>query len=287
MAGQGDSLGRFNTMSARSAAAVIATYSTSFTLASRMLSPRIRRDIEALYAMVRIADEIVDGAAEAAGCTPGQVAVILDDYEARVLDSLESPFHADPVIHAFGGTARSCRLRREHIAAFFGSMRRDLSQSAYDPTQLDEYIYGSAEVIGLLCLGIFLRDADPTPAERDTMEQGARRLGAAFQKVNFLRDMAEDSTELGRSYLPQLTEQARTELLADIRGDLDAARGCIPLLPLGARAGVGAATDLYSALVDRLEAASLADLRRGRIRVPAVNKAGLAARSVIREVLRK
>lgn len=287
MADSSYALGRFTAMSARSAAAVIATYSTSFTLASRMLSPRIRRDIEALYAMVRIADEIVDGAASAAGCTPAEVAAILDDYEVRVLRCLDHPFHTDPVLHAFGGTARSCGFRREHITAFFASMRRDLSQVTYDPTQLDAYIYGSAEVIGLLCLAIFLRDADPTPAERDSMEEGARRLGAAFQKVNFLRDMAEDSARLGRAYLPQLSDQARAGLLAEIRADLQAARACIPLLPLGARAGVAAATDLYSALVDRLEAASLTELNQGRIRVPAINKAGLAARSVIREVLRK
>ncbi|WP_042383442.1 phytoene/squalene synthase family protein [Corynebacterium glutamicum] len=274
-------------MSSKATATVIAHYSSSFTLASKLLSPKIRRDIEALYAMVRVADEVVDGAAAAAGCAPDAVAEILDNYERQVLLSLSVPFHTDPVIHAFGNTARKCGFEQAHIVAFFDSMRRDLSQTSYDPTQLDEYIYGSAEVIGLMCLKIFLQDSTASPQDRATMEHGARRLGAAFQKVNFLRDLAEDREGLGRSYLPVFTEEMRDEIVTDIREDLDAARLSIPLLPFGARTGVRAATDLYGCLVDNLESASLEDLKNGRIRVPSMKKASLATKAMWKEVFQK
>lgn len=287
MADNADFLARFDAMSNKAAATVISTYSTSFSLASRMLAPQIRRDIEALYAMVRVADEIVDGTAKAAGCMPAEIAEILDIYERNVLASLDTQFHTDPIIQAFGNTARKCHFKREHIEAFFASMRRDLSQTAYDPAQLDQYIYGSAEVIGLMCLDVFLQDLAPQPAERATMEEGAQRLGAAFQKVNFLRDWAEDSQELGRSYLSTFDQTSRDILIADIRGDLDAARSSIPLLPLGARAGVRAATDLYDCLVDNLEAASLEDVASGRISVSTRKKAGLATRALWKEIFRK
>ncbi|WP_374197374.1 phytoene/squalene synthase family protein [Corynebacterium glutamicum] len=274
-------------MSSKATATVIAHYSSSFTLASKLLSPKIRRDIEALYGMVRVADEVVDGAAAAAGCAPDAVAEILDNYERQVLLSLSVPFHTDPVIHAFGNTARKCGFEQAHIVAFFDSMRRDLSQTSYDPTQLDEYIYGSAEVIGLMCLKIFLQDSTASPQDRATMEHGARRLGAAFQKVNFLRDLAEDREDLGRSYLPVFTEEMRDEIVTDIREDLDAARLSIPLLPFGARTGVRAATDLYGCLVDNLESASLEDLKNGRIRVPSMKKASLATKAMWKEVFQK
>ncbi|BAU96773.1 phytoene synthase [Corynebacterium suranareeae] len=287
MADQRDFLGRFDAMSSKATATVIAHYSTSFTLASRLLSPKTRHDIEALYGMVRVADEIVDGAAAAAGCTPEAVAEILDNYEHQVLLSLDTPFHTDPVIHAFGNTARKCGFEKAHIVAFFNSMRRDLSQTTYDPTQLDEYIYGSAEVIGLMCLKIFLQDSKASAKDREAMEHGARRLGAAFQKVNFLRDLAEDKEDLGRSYLPVFTESMRDEIVLDIRADLDAARLSIPLLPFGARAGVRAATDLYGCLVDNLESASLEDLKNGRISVAKTKKASLATKAMWKEVFRK
>ncbi|AIK85852.1 phytoene synthase [Corynebacterium glutamicum] len=287
MADQQDFLGRFDAMSSKATAKVIAHYSSSFTLASKLLSPKIRRDIEALYAMVRVADEVVDGAAAAAGCVPDAVAEILDNYERQVLLSLSVPFHTDPVIHAFGNIARKCGFEQAHIVAFFDSMRRDLSQTSYDPTQLDEYIYGSAEVIGLMCLKIFLQDSTASPQDRSTMEHGARRLGAAFQKVNFLRDLAEDREDLGRSYLPVFTEEMRDEIVTDIREDLDAARLSIPLLPFGARTGVRAATDLYGCLVDNLESASLEDLKNGRIRVPSMKKASLATKAMWKEVFQK
>ncbi len=274
-------------MSRRSAAGVISTYSTSFTVASRLLSPRIRRDIEALYAVVRIADEIVDGTAAAAGCTPGQVRGLLENYEELVLGSLGCGFSADPIVHAFGATARACDFDPGLLRSFFAAMRRDLTRQVYDPRELGTYIYGSAEVIGLLCLDIFLRETDTSPADRARMEQGARRLGSAFQKINFLRDRAEDAQLLGRTYLQAVGEEGKQELLLDIRADLDAARASIPLLPLGARAGVRAATELYDRLLELIDGAPLEELSSTRIRVPASTKAGLAVTAVFKEVLRR
>ncbi|WP_256971252.1 phytoene/squalene synthase family protein [Corynebacterium glutamicum] len=191
------------------------------------------------------------------------------------------------MIHAFDNTARKCGFEQAHIVAFFDSMRRDLSQTSYDRTQLYEYIYSSAEVIGLMCLKIFLQDSTASTQDRFTMEYGARRLGTAFQKVNFLRDLAEDREDLGHSYLPVFTEEMRDEIVTDIREDLGAARLSIPLLPFGARTGVRAATDLYGCLVDNLESASLEDLKNGRIRVPSMKKASLATKAMWKEVFRK
>ena len=133
--------------------------------------------------------------------------------------------HTDPIVHAYAITARRCGFHREHLAAFFNSMRADLTQREYSPSELQDYIYGSAEVIGLLCLQIFLAEEDVSPANRAAMERGARALGSAFQKVNFLRDLGEDSSTLGRTYFQQapsgrIDEATKSALIAEIRQEL-------------------------------------------------------------------
>ncbi len=279
-----DYLARYDAMADRAAAAVIGQYSTSFGMSTNLLSPRIRRDIRNLYAMVRIADEIVDGTADAAGIT--DVAAALDAYEAQILKAPGVRFHTDPVVHAYAQTARRCRFDDEHVAAFFRSMRRDLTQTEYTDESLEDYIYGSAEVIGLLCLAVFYAEEELSESTRAELEHGARSLGAAFQKINFLRDLREDTQGLGRSYFAssaqRLDDAAKDESVASIRADLAAARRVIPQLPLSARAGVLAATELFSDLTDRLAAAPAAELTQRRFSVPAHRKAVLIARAVAR-----
>lgn len=280
-----DFLARYDHMAIKSAHQVIASYSTSFSLATRLLGPRVRTDIRNLYAMVRIADEIVDGTAAAAGLGPGEITTALDDYEQAVLGAVDKRFHTDPVLHAYGLSARRCGFNPEHIRAFFASMRRDLHQSSHDPRSLEDYIYGSAEVIGLLCLAAFLVDHPVTPSQRTQLETGARCLGAAFQKINFLRDLAEDSQTLGRTYFPgldtrELSDTHKEELIADIRRDLATAHTAIPLLPSSARAGVLAATGLFTELTRRLDALPAAELSRRRVSVPPHTKAALLARAL-------
>ena len=278
-------LRRFDDMSVTATNKVITSYSTSFTLATRLLAPRVRADIRNLYAMVRIADEIVDGTAAAAGLSTAECGELLDAYEHAVLAAPDTRFHVDPVLHAYAESARRCGFDPEHVRAFFTSMRRDLQQSTYDPSSFDTYVYGSAEVIGLMCLSAFLVDHPVTEAERARLDHGARSLGAAFQKINFLRDLAEDSDVLGRSYFPGVeptafSEEEKAGLIADIRVDLADAEAVMGALPLTARAGVLAATYLFAELTDRLEATPAAELTTRRVSVPRRTKATILARAV-------
>lgn len=271
-------LSRYDRMADRAAAQVVGHYSTSFSLATRVLDPGTRRDIRNLYAVVRIADEIVDGAtAEANECPE----TALDMYEEQVLHAPRHRFHTDPVLHAWANTYRRCGIKDDHVRAFFSSMRRDTTQTDYNANDLGAYIYGSAEVIGLMCLDIFLREHDPSEQERRTMEEGARALGSAFQKVNFLRDLGEDSRELGRAYLsPVLDENLKRTLTAEITEELDAARAAIPLLPAAARRGVAAAEALFRDLNERIAATPAEDVAAARVSVPNHRKFLLTARAI-------
>ena len=171
-------LTRYDQAASRAAAQVMGRYSTSFSLATRLLRGRVRADIRHLYAVVRIADELVDGAAAQAHTDP---AAALDAYEKTILAAPQQRLHTDLVVHAYALTARRCGFPREYLAAFFHSMRADLKQREYSSAELQDYIYGSAEVIGLLCLQIFLAEESVSPADRTAMERGARALGSAFQ----------------------------------------------------------------------------------------------------------
>lgn len=275
-------LTRYDQAASRAAAQVMGQYSTSFSLATRLLRGRMREDIRHLYAVVRIADELVDGTADQASI---DAAAALDAYEAAILAAPEKRLHTDPVVHSYAITARRCGFQREHLVAFFDSMRADLSQREYSATELTEYIYGSAEVIGLLCVQVFLAEETVSAADRAAMDRGARHLGSAFQKINFLRDLGEDSSVLGRAYFPQaaggaLSEAAKSALIADIRRELAAAEEAINLLPLSARVGVRAAADIFAELTNRLAATPAAELKTTRISVPNRTKAWLAARAV-------
>ena len=284
-------LTRYDQAASRAAAQVMGQYSTSFSLATRLLRGRVREDIRHLYAVVRIADELVDGTAHQASI---DAAAALDAYEAAILAAPEKRLHTDPVVHSYAITARRCGFQREHLVAFFDSMRADLSQREYSAAELAEYIYGSAEVIGLLCVQVFLAEETVSAADRATMDRGERHLGAAFQKINFLRDLGEDSSVLGRAYFPQaaggeLSEAAKSALIADIRHDLAAAEESINLLPLSARFGVRAAADIFAELTNRLAATPAAELKTTRISVPNRTKAWVAARAVraVRAVRRR
>lgn len=269
------------------AGTVIGAYSTSFSLSSRLLPSRERRDIRNLYAVVRIADEIVDGTAHQAGVH--DVEAVLNAYEQQVLSAPLNRFHTDPVIHAFAETARRCEFDPEHLKAFFASMRRDIHQCTYTDGQFEDYVYGSAEVIGLLCLSVFLAGRAVDPEDRTIMETGARRLGAAFQKINFLRDLGEDGSDLGRAYFPgsspaHITEENKTALIEEIRGDLAAAHHATGLLPLRVRGAVLAATGLFAELTDIIEATPAEQLAASRVRVSAPRKTAVTLRAVAQAI---
>ncbi len=271
----GPRLTLYDEVAERTASLVIRRYSTSFGMASRLLGDGIRQSVENIYALVRVADEIVDGGAEEAGLDRLQAGRLLNAYEAETERALDEGYSADLVVHAFARTARAAGFGPELTRPFFASMRADLSQTEHDAESFTAYVYGSAEVVGLMCLRVFVREASRpyTSAEVATLESGARALGAAFQKINFLRDLAADHDKLGRSYFPgvdvtRLTEDEKNTLLDDIDADLARGAAALPLLPRGSRRAVALAQRLFADLSRRVRRTPAEVLIRTRVRVP-------------------
>lgn len=260
------------------AAAVIAAYSTSFGLATRLLGPRPRPHVRNIYALVRIADEIVDGPAAAAGLDPTAERAVLDELETESHAAIDRGFSSNLIVHAFARTARECGIGEPLIGPFFASMRTDLLTARHDAASHDDYVYGSAEVVGLMCLQVFVNAGAPHPVDPDpALVDGARRLGAAFQDVNFLRDQHHDEDALGRDYLGLGGGlSSRTDVLDRIDADLAAAAAVIPRLPADSRRAVTAAHDLFASLSMRLRRDEAPE---DRVRVPDAVKATLAARA--------
>ena len=278
------SLARYSRCAQSSAARVIGHYSTSFGVATRLLDARVRVHIRNIYGLVRIADELVDGAAAAAGLSVDDQRAILDALEEDVDRAVATAYSTNLVVHAFAETARAAGIGSELTGPFFASMRRDLDPAPFTTRNIEDYIYGSAEVVGLMCLRVFLLDQPVTEEQRERLEAGARRLGAAFQKINFLRDLSEDWRQLGRNYFPgitpeRLTDAQRDELVTDIEVDLLAAHSVIDELPRGSRAAVLAAHDLFRALCVRARAVPAAQLLTTRVRVSGARKAIIVLRA--------
>lgn len=278
------SLARYGRCAQSSTARVLGQYSTSFGLATRLLDARARVHIRTIYGLVRIADELVDGAAAAAGLSIDEQRAILDALEAEVDRAVTIGYSVNLVVHAFAETARAAGIGPELTGPFFASMRRDLDPAPFTARGIEDYIYGSAEVVGLMCLRVFLLNHSVTDERRDRLQVGARRLGAAFQKINFLRDLAEDWRQLGRNYFPgirpeRLTDTQRDGLVEDIEADLRAARSVIDELPRESRPAVLAAHDLFRALCVRARAVPAEQLLTTRVRVPGARKAVIVLRA--------
>lgn len=273
-------LERFSHTAQRAADVVIDAYSTSFGVATRLLAPHRRAHIRAIYALVRVADEIVDGVAAQAGLSLAQQRATLDRFEESVETALQTGYSPDVVVHAFAHTAREVGIGPELTAPFFASMRMDLD-GGDAATGHDAYVYGSAEVIGLMCLKVFIADRTVSDDQLAVLERGARSLGAAFQDVNFLRDLADDAA-LGRSYLTcgaRLDEVQKAAWVASVRQQLAEARESMPLLPADVRAAVRSAHDLFAALADKVERTPVEHLYRHRVRVSDARKALIVARA--------
>jgi phytoene/squalene synthetase len=202
-----------------------------------------------------------------------QAARVLNELERETEFAMDHGYSANLVVHAFGITARETGFNKELTAPFFESMRTDLSATEHDQPSFDRYVYGSAEVVGLMCLRTFLAGRPDAAGEYERLTQGARALGAAFQKVNFLRDLAADFTALGRSYFPgvsvdSFTEADKNRLLDDIDQDLRTSAAVIRDLPAGSRRAVALAQGLFTELAVRLRATPAASLVNARVRVP-------------------
>ena len=269
----------YSDVAQRTSSLVIRRYSTSFGLASRLLGREERRAVESVYALVRIADEIVDGGAEEAGLDTGAAGRLLNDLERDTERAIEEGYSANLVVHAFARTADAAGFGIELTEPFFASMRMDLSATEHDAESFRRYVYGSAEVVGLMCLRIFVTHASSdagreyTDSELATLEGGARALGSAFQKVNFLRDLRADLESLGRSYFPgldvaNLTDIQKNALLDDIDAELELAARTLSLLPRSSRRAVALAHRLFSELSRRIRATPASELVRTRVRVP-------------------
>lgn len=258
----------------RAAREVIYSYSTSFGFATRLLGKSVRSHVENIYAMVRVADEIVDGsAAEASVISPSiSVAGALDEFEAETYRAMERGYSTNLILHAFAVTAREVGVERAIVTPFFDSMRADITEHEHTEESFKRYVYGSAEVVGLMCLRAFMHGGQYSQEERDRLDRGACALGSAFQKVNFLRDLSADFKRLGRSYFPNVNvetfdEATKHRLVADIDADLSVARASLALLPSSARSAVAAALLLFAELNRRLANTPAEELIRTRIRV--------------------
>lgn len=252
-------------------------YSTSFSIGVRCLGREIRDAVYGVYGFVRIADEIVDTFLDK------DREALLDEFEAEYYRALERGISTNPVIHAFCGVVRRYRIDDSLVRAFLESMRMDLHRNRYTEDELGEYIFGSAEVVGLICLQIFVQG---DREQYRQLESYARRLGAAFQKVNFLRDLKDDREALHRIYFPQLkngtlTEEVKKRLLDDIYEDFAQAREGIRRLPDCARLGVYTAYLYYLALARAIAATPCERLSETRIRISNLRKLLLFGRAYL------
>lgn len=252
-------------------------YSTSFSIGVRCLGREIRDAVYGVYGFVRVADEIVDTFLDA------DREELLDRFEDEYYRALERGVSANPVIHAFCEVVRRYRIDDGLVRAFLASMRMDLHRSRYTSEEIGEYIFGSAEAVGLICLTIFVQ-GDREQYLR--LEPYARSLGAAFQKVNFLRDLKSDREQLHRLYFPvlkegPLTEVVKQEILDDIYADFRHAKEGIRRLPECARLGVYTAYLYYLSLTEAIAATPCEQLLDTRIRVSNLRKALLFGRAYL------
>ncbi len=256
-------------------------YSTSFSLGIKMFHPRFRGPIYGIYGFVRFADEIVDTFHDY------PKADLFERFRQDTWRAIEEGISLNPVLHSFQQVVRKYGIELELIEAFLDSMEMDLTESTYDPEGYNEYIYGSAEVVGLMCLRVFCEGND---AEYQKLKASARRLGAAFQKINFLRDIKSDHEERGRVYFPgvdfsRFTQEDKWRIEADIKLDFDAALEGIRMLPKGARLGVYIAYKYYTHLFLKIKSAPPQRVAEERFRLSGKRKVYLLFSSALRHKL--
>jgi phytoene synthase len=258
----------YNQLSFDIARVTMRRYSTSFSRSTALFPLHIRRHIYAIYGLVRVADEIVDSYHGSAAAT------LLDELEKDVYRSITIGYSTNPIVHAFALTSRHFGITKDLIEPFFTSMRMDLTVRHYTKKQYEAYIYGSAEVIGLMCLSIFCED----DSKKYTMlSNSARHLGAAYQKINFLRDLAADNNDLGRFYFPGYTistfnEAAKNDIIRECQADLVIASRGIADLPQHARQAVQLSSRYYTALLEKLQKTSVEVIKIKRVRLNSAHK---------------
>ena len=269
----------FDTVSRSCSKIVTQSYSTSFASATKMLAPSIRQDIYNIYGFVRFADEIVDSFHDY------DKPVLFKRFEDSLENALTDKISLNPILNAFQETVHKYQIERHLIDALMKSMRLDLTKSEYlTDEEYKDYIYGSADVVGLMCLTVFV-NGDRTKYEG--LKESAMSLGSAFQKVNFLRDLKADFEGLSRTYFPntnleELDEISKERIIAEIEDDFARGLAGINLLPIEAKFGVYTAYRYYFKLLTKLKKVPSAEIKNTRVRVPDYVKASLLARSYVK-----
>ncbi len=262
---------------------VTKTYSTSFSMATKMLAPSIRQDIYNIYGFVRLADEIVDSFHNY------NKAELFSRFEQQLDEALKEKISLNPILNAFQHSVHKYSIDHEMIDAFMNSMRLDLTKSNYQTREeYKAYIYGSADVVGLMCLKVFVNGDQ---RQFNALKEPAMALGSAFQKVNFLRDLKADFKELNRNYFPNtnlaaLDESAKKEIIEEIEADFKKGYAGIVGLPPEAKFGVFMAYRYYRRLLKKLNNTPALDIVNTRIRVPNYEKFGLLTRSYVKYQLK-
>ncbi|MFT6756037.1 MAG: phytoene synthase [Urechidicola sp.] len=267
----------FDEVSIKCSKIVTKQYSTSFSLAVKMLDKSIRNAIYSIYGFVRFSDEIVDSFHEY------DKEALINDFEKDYYRALESRISLNPILNSFQHTVKEYEIDNDLIQAFLTSMKLDLKKSEYTDTEYNEYIYGSADVVGLMCLKVFVKG---NQEEYDSLEESAMKLGSAFQKVNFLRDLKDDYEELNRSYFPNidvknLNNESKKMIIKEIEEDFKNALIGIKKLPKDAKFGVYTAYIYYLSLLKKLKRTPAEEIIKTRIRISNTFKMLLLIKSFI------
>lgn len=269
----------FDEISYKCSENVTKTYSTSFSLATRLLSENIRKDIYNIYGFVRFADEIVDSFHDY------NKAELFNDFSDDLEKAITNKIHLNPILNSFQHTFHSYNIDKDLVDSFMKSMRMDLTKKKYSTVkEYKEYIYGSADVVGLMCLKVFVQGDEKL---YNKLKNNAMKLGSAFQKVNFLRDLKADKEDLNRTYFPntkfeKLNESEKNEIINEIENDFKDGLEGIKQLPLDAKFGVFMAYRYYNQLLKKLKKTPATEIINRRIRVPNLKKIELLTRSYVK-----
>ncbi len=272
----------FHSVSNECSKRVTLRYSTSFSSAIKLLHADLRQPIFNIYGFVRFADEIVDTFHQ------HEKAALLAQFKNETFDAISRGISLNPILNSFQLTVTKFGIDHQLIHAFFASMESDLTQNQYDRQGYEDYIYGSAEVVGLMCLCVFCEGNKP---QYEQLKQPAKTLGAAFQKVNFLRDIKADFIDLSRIYFPgcdfhNFTETDKQQIQEDIEADFRAAYAGILQLPFKAKFGVYVAYKYYYSLFKKIKRIAPQNILQHRIRIPNYYKAYIVVRATVKSRLR-
>jgi len=267
----------FNNVSVNCSKLVTKAYSTSFSMAVKTLGPSIRNPIYSIYGFVRFADEIVDTFHD------HDKEKLIHDFERNYYVGCNDGVSLNPILNAFLLTVKKYNITDDLIQAFLQSMKQDLHKVNYTAAEFNNYIYGSADVVGLMCLKVFVNGDDKKYEE---LKDSAMSLGSAFQKVNFLRDLKDDVEMLNRSYFPgvnilNLDQNAKIKIISEIEEDFKLALGGIKKLPKEAKFGVYTAYAYYRSLLNKLKRTPSKEIMNTRVRVSNPLKFGLLAKSFV------